>query len=412
MTDHDSKHLRVAEATARRRVESLRRAVYAQADPSGNATLYAELIAAEEALCQAEREREAAEGDAGQGVLLDSSGGGQTPGGTVMGPETTQLDAKVLLRMSHVPTGIAHLLGRETPLVTFVIKNVGDDIARLRVVSRVEGYSATAVDTVEVPADRTVTIDHLPTFFPDRLSTVTEMTRATLNIRIEILGKGELEQESTFPVWLLARTSAYAGVKDPSTGDWVALPHHFGAWVTPNADAVMSLLRQAASAHPQRRIVGYQEEADGIERQVEAIFKACKATDIVYVNSLVALGEESGVAMQRVRLPRESIANRSANCIDGTVLMASVLEAASLNPAIVIVPGHAFLGWEKQADSGDWDYVETTMIGTHDFAAAVAAGRALASKQQALVASTKKAKYFTRLSVAELRRERGIMPME
>ncbi len=50
--------------------------------------------------------------------------------------------------------------------------------------------------------------------------------------------------------------------------------------------------------------------------------------------------------------------------------MASLLEAASLQPAIVLVPGHAFVGWETWEGTDEWDYLETTMIATHDFDAA------------------------------------------
>ena len=70
---------------------------------------------------------------------------------------------------------------------------------------------------------------------------------------------------------------------------------------------------------------------------------------------------------QRVRLPSESLTGGQANCIDGTVLMASLLEGFSLNPAIVVIPGHAFLGWETWPNSHVWRYLETTMIGTNNF---------------------------------------------
>ena len=50
--------------------------------------------------------------------------------------------------------------------------------------------------------------------------------------------------------------------------------------------------------------------------------------------------------------------------------MASLLESASLRPAIVLVPGHAFVGWAKGSETDELDYLETTMIGSHDFASA------------------------------------------
>jgi hypothetical protein len=283
---------------------------------------------------------------------------------------------------------------------------------RLRLTTQVEGYSAPAITTVELPPAGEAEVRHLPTFFPERLAAVTELTRATLHLTIDDLD-AHTEQESTFPIWLLARTSACIGVEDAATGEWIDLSAYFAAWVTPNAPAVTAVLREAAGLHPEGVIVGYQADAAGVEAQVKAVFEALKAEGIVYVNSVLALGATKGEYLQRVRLPRESLAMRSANCLDGTVLMASVLEAASLNPGLALVPGHAFLAWETAEGSGQWDYVETTMIGSHDFAAAQASARATATHYQALRQANGDDPYqFQCLSLAELRAGLGISPME
>jgi hypothetical protein len=81
-----------------------------------------------------------------------------------------------------------------------------------------------------------------------------------------------------------------------------------------------------------------------------------------------------GAVPAGIRLPGETLRQRSANCIDGTLLMASMLEAASLNPGIVLIPGHAFLAWETQDRSGNWDYLETTLVSSKSFAEAQQVG--------------------------------------
>jgi hypothetical protein len=57
--------------------------------------------------------------------------------------------------------------------------------------------------------------------------------------------------------------------------------------------------------------------------------------------------------------------------------VASILEGASLNPALVFVPGHAFVGWERWGGEGKWQFLETTMLGQTDstFEAACEAGQ-------------------------------------
>lgn len=403
---------RLAEYRQRRKVELLRQQLYAQADPSASPELAQALIEAEAELHRLEQALREQRQVKGRGVLLDTGGEGEKPGGIMLGPETTGVDAKVMLRMSHVPTGIVHLLdASRTPLVSFGLKYVEREYVRLRLTSFIEGYSARAVDTVELGADQSMEIHQLPTFFADRLEPIREMTRATLHIVIDDLD-GKTEQESTFPIWLLARTSAYNGVEDPSTGNWVDLSPYYGAWVTPNAPQVMQVLRRAADLHAERQIVGYQVDASGVEEQVRAIFEALKAEGVVYINSVLSFGATKGEYMQRVRLPRESLASRSANCIDGTVLVASLLEAASLNPGLVLVPGHAFVAWETEEGSDKWDYLETTMIGSHDFDAAHQSGQETAQQYKTLFEQTKDPYYFTLLSLPQLRAEFGITPME
>jgi hypothetical protein len=94
----------------------------------------------------------------------------------------------------------------------------------------------------------------------------------------------------------------------------------------------------------------------------------------------VTFSPEEGAANQRVRLPRESLQDGEANCIDGTLLFASLLEAASLSPAIVLVPGHAFIAWETWKQKDEWRFLETTMIGKATFEEACHSAEAMAKR--------------------------------
>jgi hypothetical protein len=113
-----------------------------------------------------------------------------------------------------------------------------------------------------------------------------------------------------------------------------------------------------------------------------------------------------------VCLPRESLADREANCIDGTVLVASLLEAMSMSPAIVIVPGHAFVGWETSPGSGEWRHLETTMIGTAPFEEACLSGERTAERYRDLRDRTGDPLRFRLWPLRTLRSEERITPME
>lgn len=414
--------LREQEYQQRLEVNRLRREVYQQVDLAAPQNLMDELQEAEKALSEIERKLAGmqAEDPKDRGLLLETK---KETG--LLGSESTGIDAQVYLRMARVPTSICHLLSPEqTPLVTCRVYNVNDKhgIRRLRVTSFIEGYSAKAVDTVELEPFNDQQFDQLPTLFPDRIEHVTELTRATLNLLIEDMDKRKLELHKTWPIWLLARTTAPLAVKDPKSNEWRDLTLYFGAFVTPNAPSVIRFLRVVAQYHG-KALKGYQGSREEVEPQVRAIFNALKKeANITYVDSSeIAFGEVKGFAQQRVRLPRESLADKMANCIDGTVLFASLLEGISMSPAIVVVPGHAFVAWEtwKEQDeqgnikwSNEWRYLETTMIGSHNFKQACNEAERLAQFYQSLVTSTGDSSYFRRWPLRELRSSHRITPME
>ena len=403
--------LRAKEYDARQEVWRLRRTAFEQGDLSQLAAL----SAAEAKLQQLSNERamtEKTEGvDNGQ-VIAPAKGSNQ------LGPKTTGLDVAIDLRMACVPTSLVHLFNLpDRPLVSFRITNTKETIRRLRLISWVEGFSAKAVDTVEVPEQNPVTCHQLPTFFPDAIRRVTELTRATLNVEVQDLD-ARTELHKTIPIWLLARTTMPLQIKDPSTGKLTDNSDYLGAYVTPNAPEVMKCVRDAAGKHPGGELVGYQDPSNNpkgpdteaiVTPQVRAVYDSLAASGVVYVNSVINFTPEAGSANQRVRLPSESLANRQANCIDGALLMASMLEAISLNPAIVLIPGHAFLAWETWGNNGDWSYVETTLIGKKPFDEARTMAQEIAKKWR--TAGPMSQAQFRPYPVRELR-AKGITPME
>jgi hypothetical protein len=396
-------------------LERLRREVFSRLAEPGVEELLPRLVELEKDASGLEPHGPEGKATPSKRALLINTGADQSADDHTLGAELTGLTTKALLRMSHVPTGIVHLLSPESePLVSFEVQLESPrEFARLRITSYVEGYSARAVDTIELFGDqRKATFRQLPTFFPERVRTLTEQTQATLHIEIDDLGGDtpsglpRTELHRSLPIWLLPPTTAWLEVRDPTTGKPLDTARYFGAWVTPNAPKVLAVLRKAAD-HAKALgggIVGYQAGEEGTLKQARAIFEALKDESLTYVNTTFATGGSGTHTLQRVRLPRESLDSRSANCIDGAVLFASLLEASSLLAGIVIIPRHAFVAWKptRYPALDDWEYLETTMISTSDFEAARSRGRLLATQY----AGQKKL-----LPLYELRRQ-GIVPME
>jgi hypothetical protein len=402
------------------RASALARRVYGPDEPTTE-ELVKKLLETETELGDIERMRLAVEPPPGRapGRIVDTTA---APEGAreVLDAGSSDLEITADLRMTSIPTSVYHVFDRNTrPLVEFKIRNAGSRPRRLRLTSFVEGYSARAIDTVRLGVDDgtdeslgKITVPQLPTLFHDRVADVGELTAASLNVIVEDLdNNGTAELHRTTPVRLLARNYVPMTVRDPTTGERRDLSRYLGALVTPSQ--VMDFLRTVANHHPLGRLAGYDgaEPGDSVESQVRAVFAALRERGTTYVNSVVAFNPEDPDGGQRVRLPRESLRSAEGNCIDATLLIASILEAMSLSAAIVLVPHHAFVGWESATDSGQWTYLETTMIGGQStFEDAV---QSAAEKVELwLPRAEQDAWNFRQWPVGYLRAKYGITPLE
>ena len=88
---------------------------------------------------------------------------------------------------------------------------------------------------------------------------------------------------------------------------------------------------------------GGDESLEGFVKDMVTLTHAYRSLGIIYSNETgVAVGG-SRVKAQFVKPMNEVIATKSANCIDGTVLMASALMNAGHDVSLVVIPGHIFL---------------------------------------------------------------------
>ena len=129
--------------------------------------------------------------------------------------------------------------------------------------------------------------------------------------------------------------------------------------VTPQDPCVEGVLSIAKENIPGRSLVGYLGGPGEVDAQAKAIYEALQDLGISYVNSPVSF---SGT--QRVRLPYESINEKSGNCADGAILFASLFENLGMEPVIITIPGHAFVAVKDAAGSHTFIPIETTMLGS------------------------------------------------
>lgn len=287
---------------------------------------------------------------------------------------------------------------RQFPTVSVKISNPGDAIFMARVSVSIPGWSDQEIQMAEVAPGASRTLHFAPTFLP-RLYANREIAPATVAVHVSD-ATGTTVYSTTIPVRLRATEDMYWG--------WHFQDARFiASWVTPHDAAVEEVLSQAKEFMPGRRLPGYEDWKNAAEQthstflQAKAIYNAIQKSGVSYVKSSMTFGANSNIS-ERVRLPRETLRRSSANCIDGAVLYAAAFENLGMDPIIVLVPGHAYVGVREAQQSDDYLYIETSLTGRTSFESSVlSANRGLSKVNPADV---------NRISIAQARAQ-GIYPM-
>ena len=115
---------------------------------------------------------------------------------------------------------------------------------------------------------------------------------------------------------------------------------------------------------------GYQAGTEYANLQVAAIVAHLMRKGMKYSNITDTSNATTKVYSQNVRFINETLALKNANCVDGSVLMASILEKIGIRCFLVAIPGHMYMAYSRtgktQPIAGDIQYVETTLIGSKD----------------------------------------------
>lgn len=213
-------------------------------------------------------------------------------------------------------------------------------------------------------------------------------------------------------------------------GGEVDLSWIFAAYVNEDHPLVDTILAEALASGIVDRFDGYGGNAEQVYRQAFAIWHALRQRGIHYSNITRNSGPQARVLFQHVRFLDESWRNTQANCVDGSVLIASALRRIGIEPTLVVLPGHMLLGFDLDRTGKARAYLETTLLGNspvstrpgrvasakeredasfENFQAAIERGFAQYRRAQARLADPREAEYLL-VRVAEARRL-GVVPI-
>jgi len=149
------------------------------------------------------------------------------------------------------------------------------------------------------------------------------------------------------------------------------------AWIQdqdPKLDAIREAAAQILALTDYTSLAGPNSPAQ-VREQAKALYQALQNHGWRHDDSGLVFHKAEGHFIQRVRFPGQTLDARGGNCLEGSVLFASLLSASRLHPIILFVPGHAIVGWKDwDRTQANWEFLDMTMTGALTFEEACAEG--------------------------------------
>jgi len=165
-------------------------------------------------------------------------------------------------------------------------------------------------------------------------ASLTERMRGSWDVKLII--NDEVEKSWNFDVELFAF--------DQWLGHSV-IPELLTGFVLPNISGLIPITRSASDYlkkwSDSSSLDDYQSKnPNRVKMQIGAVYASIKNLNIIYQSVPASFGKMG----QRVRLSDQVISQRLGNCLDLSLLFASALESIGLNPILILIEGHAFVG--------------------------------------------------------------------
>lgn len=185
--------------------------------------------------------------------------------------------------------------------------------------------------------------------------------------QLEVNGKDWGQQVRTFSVRSINECLiGYVKTLPNGATRFVSTRLFYAAYVNEENPLIDKVLREALNTRIVRRFMGYQGNEKMVDKQVYALWYVLQKRNFRYSSVSYSSLSSNVVYAQRVRTFEDALNSSQINCVDGSVLFASLLRAINITPVLVQVPGHMFVGYYTDAPKKHLTFLETTMIGDVD----------------------------------------------
>ena len=271
-------------------------------------------------------------------------------------------------------TPLAHLYGGTGTLalddfVKITVENKNTKAVKVVATSDIPGYTEKASDTVTIDPGASQLIRQNPRLTTAAIDGLNSQHQADLHVQVSYLDAGVaktvLDQTST--TLITSRRDFPWSIKDFTQQEsWELVV----AMATPTDPKVEELISTAAHNYDPNHasLSGYDsanDDSGSVRQRLSNIWQAeTNDYNLTYVGTTDSFASGSS---QRIRLPGEVLDQSSGNCIELTLLYASVAEAMGLESALIMIPGHAYVAIRLDATNDNYYFIETTMIGGATF---------------------------------------------
>ena len=286
-----------------------------------------------------------------------------------------------------IPLGIYHLYGKVQEagsVVSVTVSNLAPSDRQFRIDAEVGAVAERVTRVVSISHGSHQTISFVPPLLPGfNAALVRSEVRTELTLTITAIETGgeRVAYDEKFPVRVLPRDMLPLEVR---TGENTTRPAYIylAAWMTPKAKSVAQIVADAKK-HTRGVVAFGTNPGANIEAQVKAVFEELKTHGVSF--GMDAACTPGVGTIQKTRLPTAVLESTKAECLEGPILFATLLEALGIPALIVLTPVHAWVGWEPPLDTKSKSpagrkFLDTT--GVHDFDSALAAGQAAYQQEE------------------------------
>jgi hypothetical protein len=267
-----------------------------------------------------------------------------------------------------------YLLGERFGLVGVSVKAPAEN-AKVKVTVKENDLMAASSWSGELPeAGKDYFIAPKVNYKFDRLRQVTQQVPMNVTFEVEVDGESAGEKAETLQVrsindcpFAVANSEETLNDENFIAGS-ASLGWMFAAYVNENHPMLDKILQEALETKIVNAFRVTAHDPDETLKQVLAVWSALQKRGIQYSSTTTTPGGSETVKSQYIRFVDQSLTNTQANCVDGSVLFASLLRKISIEPFLVTVPGHMYVGFYLGAGKSDFVGLETTVIGLPDVA--------------------------------------------